>query len=60
MAGGADMSEENLPAIVADEPEHPAIWDRITDVRALRAEIRRLERELHRAKRLQIDPAQKL
>jgi len=54
------MSEENLPAIVADEPDHPAIWDRITDVRALRAEIRRLERELHRAKRVQIDPAQKL
>ena len=54
------MSEENLPAIVADGPDHPAIWDRITDVRALRAEIRRLERELHRAKRLQIDPAQKL
>ena len=60
MAGGADMSEETLPAVVADEPEHPSIWDRITDVRALRAEIRRLERELHRAKRAQIDPAQKL
>ena len=54
------MSEENLPAIVADEPDHPAIWDRITDVRALRAEIRRLERELHRAKRQKIDPEQKM
>ena len=54
------MSKQTLPAIVADEPEHPAIWDRITDVRALRAEIRRLERELHRAKRVQMDPAQKL
>lgn len=54
------MTEENLPAILADEPEHPTIWDRINDVRALRAEIRRLERELHRAKRVQMDPAQKL
>ena len=44
------MTENTLPAITSPEPEQASIWDRIDSVTALRAEIRRLEGEVRRAR----------
>lgn len=47
------MSEEpeNLPAVIEDDPPASSVWERVTDVVAMRKEIARLERELQRARR---------
>lgn len=50
------MTENTLPAITSPEPEQSSIWDRIDSVPALRAEIRRLEGEVRRARRRGIVP----
>ena len=57
MAGDADMTENTLPAITSPEPEQSSIWDRIDNVPALRAEIRRLEGEVRRARRREVVPS---
>ena len=44
-------AEIQVPAVIPQEPEQSSIWDRIDNVPALRAEIRRLEGEVRRANR---------
>lgn len=51
-----EETEVQVPAIYEEEPEQSCIWDRIESVPALRAEIRRLERELQRATRRKAAP----